>query len=101
MPQRPNMPGTVQRWPNWSLALPQDIGTMVEAELPRRIAGRWEGRSRFRPEGARYDSPGAQPWGNVRANTSDSPEGARYDSPGCNPGEAVQKVTWQPRRGAL
>ena len=38
MPQRPNMPGTVEQWPNWSLVLPQDIETMVEAELPRRIA---------------------------------------------------------------
>ena len=38
MPQRPNMPGTVEQWPNWSLALPQDIETMVDAELPRRIA---------------------------------------------------------------
>ena len=27
-----------RQWPNWSLALPQDIETMVEAELPRRIA---------------------------------------------------------------
>ncbi len=32
------MPGTVDQWPNWSLVLPQDIETMVEAELPRRIA---------------------------------------------------------------
>lgn len=38
MVDRPNMPGTVQQRPNWSLALPQDIETMVEAELPRRIA---------------------------------------------------------------
>ena len=38
MPERPNMPGTTDQWPNWSLALPQDIETMVEAELPRRIA---------------------------------------------------------------
>ncbi|MEI8371570.1 MAG: 4-alpha-glucanotransferase [Planctomycetota bacterium] len=38
MPQRPNMPGTVEQWPNWSLALPQDIETMMEAELPQRIA---------------------------------------------------------------
>ena len=36
--ERPNMPGTTDQWPNWSLALPQDIETMVEAELPRRIA---------------------------------------------------------------
>jgi 4-alpha-glucanotransferase len=38
MPQRPNMPGTTGQWPNWSLVLPQDIETMAEAELPRRIA---------------------------------------------------------------
>ncbi len=36
--ERPNMPGTLDQWPNWSLALPQDIETMIEAELPRRIA---------------------------------------------------------------
>ncbi len=36
--KRPNMPGTIDQWPNWSLALPQDIEAMVEAELPRRIA---------------------------------------------------------------
>ena len=38
MPQRPNMPGTITQWPNWSLALPQEIETMIEAGLPRRIA---------------------------------------------------------------
>ena len=38
MRERPNMPGTIKQWPNWSLVLPQDIETMVEAELPRRIA---------------------------------------------------------------
>ena len=38
MPQRPNMPGTTDQWPNWSLVLPQDIETMAEADLPRRIA---------------------------------------------------------------
>jgi 4-alpha-glucanotransferase len=36
--QRPNMPGTIDQWPNWSLALPQDIETMFAAELPQRIA---------------------------------------------------------------
>ena len=36
--ERPNMPGTIDQWPNWSLALPQDIETMIAAELPRRIA---------------------------------------------------------------
>ena len=38
MVDRPNMPGTIEQWPNWSLVLPQDIETMIEAELPRRIA---------------------------------------------------------------
>jgi 4-alpha-glucanotransferase len=38
MCERPNMPGTIDQWPNWSLVLPQDIETMMEAELPRRIA---------------------------------------------------------------
>lgn len=38
MPERPNMPGTFRQWPNWSLVLPQDIESMLEAELPRRIA---------------------------------------------------------------
>jgi 4-alpha-glucanotransferase len=36
--ERPNMPGTIDQWPNWSLVLPQDIEAMMEAELPRRIA---------------------------------------------------------------
>jgi 4-alpha-glucanotransferase len=41
--ERPNMPGTIDQWPNWSLALPQDIETMMEGELPRRIAGALNG----------------------------------------------------------
>ena len=38
MPERPNMPGTVTQWPNWSLRLPNDLATMEHSELPRRIA---------------------------------------------------------------
>jgi len=38
MVERPNMPGTIEQWPNWSLVLPQDIETMMDAVLPRRIA---------------------------------------------------------------
>jgi 4-alpha-glucanotransferase len=38
MAERPNMPGTIDQWPNWSLALPQDIETMFQSELPQRIA---------------------------------------------------------------
>ena len=36
--QRPNMPGTIDQWPNWSLALPQSLEAMETSELPRRIA---------------------------------------------------------------
>ena len=36
--ERPNMPGTIDQWPNWSLALPQTVEEMEAAELPRRIA---------------------------------------------------------------
>jgi 4-alpha-glucanotransferase len=38
VPERPNMPGTVAEWPNWSLALPQPLEEIEEAELPRKIA---------------------------------------------------------------
>ncbi|MGD0897840.1 MAG: 4-alpha-glucanotransferase [Thermoguttaceae bacterium] len=38
VPERPNMPGTTDQWPNWSVALPENIETMEAAELPRRIA---------------------------------------------------------------
>jgi 4-alpha-glucanotransferase len=36
--EQPNMPGTTTTWPNWSLALPQSIEQLRQAELPRRIA---------------------------------------------------------------
>jgi 4-alpha-glucanotransferase len=36
--ERPNMPGTVDEWPNWSLALPEPLETVEEAALPRAIA---------------------------------------------------------------
>ena len=36
--ERPNMPGTIQQWPNWSLALPQSLEAIQTAELPRAIA---------------------------------------------------------------
>lgn len=36
--ERPNMPGTVHQWPNWSLALPQSLETLQAAALPREIA---------------------------------------------------------------
>ena len=38
VPDRPNMPGTITQYPNWSLALPGGIEALRSAELPRRIA---------------------------------------------------------------
>jgi 4-alpha-glucanotransferase len=38
VPERPNMPGTVSEWPNWSLALPQTLEEIEQAELPRKLA---------------------------------------------------------------
>jgi 4-alpha-glucanotransferase len=38
VPERPNMPGTVTEWPNWSLALPQTLEEIEGAELPRKVA---------------------------------------------------------------
>jgi len=36
--QRPNMPGTIDEWPNWSLALPAPLEEIETADLPRAIA---------------------------------------------------------------
>jgi 4-alpha-glucanotransferase len=36
--ERPNMPGTVDEWPNWSLALPAPLEEIETAALPRAIA---------------------------------------------------------------
>jgi len=38
VPERPNVPGTVREWPNWSLALPQTIEDIEGMDLPRRLA---------------------------------------------------------------
>ena len=36
--ERPNMPGTVDEWPNWRLGLPVSLEELEAAALPRRIA---------------------------------------------------------------
>ncbi|MCL4204346.1 MAG: 4-alpha-glucanotransferase [Pirellulaceae bacterium] len=36
--ERPNMPGTIDQWPNWSIALPQPLEQIEAADLPRAIA---------------------------------------------------------------
>jgi 4-alpha-glucanotransferase len=43
--ERPNMPGTTDQWPNWSLALPASLETLEESELAADIA-----RSLRRPD---------------------------------------------------
>jgi 4-alpha-glucanotransferase len=37
-PERPNMPGTINEWPNWSLPLPATLEDIEAAELPRHLA---------------------------------------------------------------
>jgi len=36
--ERPNVPGTITEWPNWSIALPGFLEALEAASLPRRIA---------------------------------------------------------------
>jgi 4-alpha-glucanotransferase len=36
--ERPNMPGTLDEWPNWSIALPAPLEDIEEMSLPRSIA---------------------------------------------------------------
>ena len=48
--ERPNMPGTVTEWPNWSIALPVPLEDLEAAELPLRIAAAL-GRNRAAPPG--------------------------------------------------
>jgi 4-alpha-glucanotransferase len=36
--ERPNIPGTVDTWPNWSLALPQPLEEIMDSSLPRTVA---------------------------------------------------------------
>ncbi len=36
--ERPNMPGTVTEWPNWSLALPVPLEQIETERLPRKVA---------------------------------------------------------------
>jgi 4-alpha-glucanotransferase len=36
--ERPNMPGTVSEWPNWSIALPVPLEELEQAPLARLIA---------------------------------------------------------------
>jgi 4-alpha-glucanotransferase len=44
VPERPNIPGTVDQWPNWSLALPGGLEGLRRSVSARRLAGIMSGR---------------------------------------------------------
>jgi len=46
--ERPNMPGTVDEWPNWSIALPEPLEAIEQATLPRAIARALSARRSYR-----------------------------------------------------
>ena len=45
--ERPNMPGTIDEWPNWSIALPLTLEELRAAPRPRAVAGALDRRSRW------------------------------------------------------
>lgn len=47
--ERTNMPGTVEQWPNWSLALPEPLEALERAPLARTIAAALSRRGGQRP----------------------------------------------------
>ncbi len=49
--ERPNMPGTIDQWPNWRMALPQPLEEIEGRELPRQIAGALSRREPFNSDG--------------------------------------------------
>ncbi|MGH8997848.1 MAG: 4-alpha-glucanotransferase, partial [Acidimicrobiia bacterium] len=48
--ERPNMPGTVDEWPNWRIALPAPVEDIFESDLARRLVEMFE-RTRGRRAG--------------------------------------------------
>jgi 4-alpha-glucanotransferase len=41
--ERPNMPGTIEQWPNWCLALPEPLESIEQSALAAAIAARLRG----------------------------------------------------------
>jgi 4-alpha-glucanotransferase len=54
--ERPNVPGTVDEWPNWAIALPEALEDIEEAVLPRAIAAALD-----RPDGQGFNELGDAP----------------------------------------
>ncbi|MDQ6724966.1 MAG: 4-alpha-glucanotransferase [Actinomycetota bacterium] len=52
--ERPNMPGTIDEWPNWSIALPLTLEELESDPRPRAVAAALDRRDRT-------DSPGPRP----------------------------------------
>lgn len=44
--ERPNMPGTVDEWPNWKRPLPVPLDRLEDMALPAEVASRLDGRVR-------------------------------------------------------
>jgi 4-alpha-glucanotransferase len=67
--ERPNMPGTIEEWPNWRLALPTPIDELLLHPTVRRVAAAMrDGRASPAPE----PNPARQP----RAASDSSPSAA-------------------------
>ena len=49
--ERPNMPGTTDEWPNWSIALPLTLEEIQADPRPRAVAAALDRRGRFKPGG--------------------------------------------------
>jgi len=45
---RPNLPGTIDEWPNWRLPLPRTLEQLVADELPRKVASALDAGVRLR-----------------------------------------------------
>ena len=54
--ERPNMPGTIDEWPNWRRPLPAPLDQLEEMALPAAIAARLEGRAR-QGDGSEHAGP--------------------------------------------
>src|SRR5262249_60511301 len=61
--ERPNMPGTIDQWPNWSIALPVPLEEIEQALLPRAVARALSNRAKKANPILESDSPIPSPGG--------------------------------------
>jgi 4-alpha-glucanotransferase len=74
--ERPNMPGTVDGWPNWSIALPEPLERVETAPLALRLASALTGRG---------DGPSGS---TSEAGSPDPATGPGHPAPGPDTGTA-------------